>query len=131
MRLYKLHMASHNDNQPPKMVIHYGSLTFPITGEGEEIRVLRGARAGGGPRIDISQESGMVRVLSSQPTLIEGPYTISMSLGALSVTLPAKAYKAKCERGLPWPRRDEHSMNSIIVRKQYSNGQLCSGFKLV
>ena len=73
MRLYKLRMASHNDNRPPKMVICYGSLTFPITIKGEEIRVLRGARAGGGPHIDISWENGMFRVLSSQPTLIEGP----------------------------------------------------------
>jgi hypothetical protein len=40
MRSSKLQMASCDDNRPPEMVIHFGSLDFPFNDEGEVIGTL-------------------------------------------------------------------------------------------
>ena len=105
-------MDNHGANCLPKMAIHFGSLDFSFSGEGETVRASEArpplsrnlgaaARDSGGPSIDytpgagirfenlnfvINQECDMVGAVPSQPPLLESPNMVLEALGGLSLT---------------------------------------------
>ena len=111
MRLSKLRIASRDDNQPPRMTIHFGTLDFPSNSEGEATMAPEARpppprslgttlRVDGASRVEctlrapvrfgsldfvIDREGNMVRAMPAQPTLSENFDAVSLTLGTLSL----------------------------------------------
>jgi hypothetical protein len=117
-------MDNHGANCLPKMAIHFGSLDFSFSGEGETVRASEArpplsrnlgaaARDSGGPSIDytpgagirfenlnfvINQEGNTVGVAPARPPPPESPSVVLEALGGLSL-----APRGRRERTRPVP----------------------------